>query len=134
MLLPLGQRRRIRTVDQSIKQQTFRSKIELTGTTDANGFFQQTKEFDSPLPLNCTVELTVKLLSPANLKIPGTVDIDAADGSPQNDPREFILEPGVPTSLGKWKIDRALNIVVISGKTLPPAPYTEIKVEATATL
>jgi hypothetical protein len=108
--------------------------IELTGTTDANGFFQHTEKFKSPLPINCTVELSVKLLSPTNLKIAGMIDVDAADGNPQNDAKEFTLDPGVLTSLGKWKIGHGQNIVVVSAKTLPPSPDTEIKVQATASL
>lgn len=107
-------------------------RMEFSIETDANGFFQETRTFDSPIPWDTTVRLRAKLLEPADTCIAGSVDIDAADGSLHNQEKSFRLCRGEKLKLGEWRIDRGDNVVVVRGRTVPCRPRTTVTVEIKA--
>ncbi len=97
--------------------------------TDANGFFQKTEIFDSPIPWDTTVDLRAKLKAPADTCIVGSVDVDAADGTVLNQEKNFRVCHGERLKLGQWRIDKRENVVVVRGKTIPARPRTKVTVE-----
>jgi hypothetical protein len=103
-------------------------------TTDGDGYFHKTERLNPPGRLNMTVDLKAKLVRPESTQVSATIDIDAADGSPANQEKRFVLTTGQSVSLGSWKLDGDDNIVVISGRTAPVRSNAELVFEITATL
>lgn len=103
-------------------------------TTDANGSFTRQETFNPPGPFSLSVSIIVKLVSPVNTVLTGTVDVDADDGSPQNPSRDFSISSGQDVSLGTWNLDGGNNKFVTSGQTSPVQPNTEVVLEVRATL
>lgn len=109
-------------------------KMTVDANTDRNGELQQTVHFNPPGPFNLTVRLAAKLLEPANTTVEGELNIDAADGSPSNESKRFVVATGQQTQLGSWRLDSGDNIIVITGKTNPQRPNTKLVVEIDASL
>lgn len=109
-------------------------KITVEGNTDQNGDLQRTENFNPPGPFDLRVRLAAKLLEPANTTVEGELDIKAADGSPSNERKRFVLTTGQQTQLGSWRLDSRENIIVITGKTNPQQPNTKLVVEIDASL
>jgi hypothetical protein len=61
--------------------------------TDENGYHQKSDHFDPPGRFPLKIELKAKLLSPAATTITGNLDIDAANGSTQNQSKDFVRTP-----------------------------------------
>ena len=97
--------------------------------TDEEGAYKRVDHFNPPGWFDLTVELKATLLSPANTTITGAIDIDAEDGHPQNQSRNFTLKTDQQESLGKWHIDGGNNTLSVSGQTEPVRANTEIEIE-----
>ena len=97
--------------------------------TNEEGAYQRVDHFNPPGWFDLTVELKATLLSPAATTITGTIDIDAEDGHPQNQSRDFTLTTDQQESLGKWHIDGGNNTLSVSGQTKPVRANTEIEIE-----
>lgn len=102
--------------------------------TNGNGYFQESIAYNPPGPFDLTVQLSGRLTSPERMRIRGTVDIDAADGSPTNQTKHFQASTGQQVSLGSWQLDGGDNVVRVAGQTIPPAPNTELTFELNARL
>lgn len=104
----------------------------LTTTTDDNGYFSVTKEYDPRgwSPFDFKIRIWVKLLEPVGTTIHGTLDIDAADGSPSNRARSFEVASGEEEYLGRWTVDLNKTVIVVRGNTQPKAPNATVKVRA----
>ena len=109
-------------------------KITVEEHTDQNGDLQKTVDFNPPGPFDLRVSLAAKLLEPANTTVEGELDINAADGSPSNEPKRFVLTTDQQTQLGSWRLDSRENIIVLTGKTNPQRPNTKLVVEIEASL
>ena len=97
--------------------------------TNEEGAYKRVDQFNPPGWFNLTVELKARLLSPAVTTITGTIDIDAEDGHPQNQSRNFTLSTDQQESLGKWHIDGGNNTLSVTGQTEPVRANTEIEIE-----
>lgn len=107
----------------------------ITVTTDDNGAYSRTEVFNPPGPFGITVkDLKAKLLSPADTTITGTIDVDAADGNPQNQAQDFTISTGEQISLGEWKLDGGDNVLVASGQTSPVRANTAVQLEIQGTI
>lgn len=108
---------------------TITRKVKVT--TDENGAYNRQDIFNPPTPDFWPVRLSLKakLLSPVDTTIISTLDVDAVDGNPQNDAREFRFSTDEQISLGTWKLDGGDNIIIVSGQTLPPLANTEVEIE-----
>ena len=104
-------------------------------TTDSNGHYSTRQKVNPPGPgfLGFNIEVKARLLSPLGITVKASLDIDAADGYPQNPVKDFILS-SQQISLGKWKLDGGDNDIVVSGQTEPAAANTEIQIEIEAVL
>lgn len=109
-------------------------KQTLTLRTDARGHFATSQVFDPPLLRDRTVALSVELREPAGVEVRGELDIDAVDGDPSNPARAFVGVAGREVSLGRWRIDRGQNSIVVRGTTVPPLPDADLLVELEVTL
>ncbi|ABW32791.1 hypothetical protein [Acaryochloris marina] len=105
----------------------------LSVTTDQNGFFMKTEEYDPPGPFPLNVNLSAKLLSPDQTKVSSSLDIDAVGGE-TNQKRDFQINTGEEISLGEWRIDGGNNIIIVNGKTTPVRANTEIEIELNVSL
>lgn len=112
---------------------TFKDLIVVT--TDASGHYSTRQKVNPPGPtfLGFNIEVKARLLSPTGITVKGSLDIDAADGNPQNPAKDFILS-SEQISLGKWKLDGGDNDIVVSGQTEPAVSNTEIQIEIEAVL
>ena len=108
--------------------------MNVTIMTDGNGYFQFTDHVNPPGPFTIKVDISAKVLGPADTTAIGSVDIDAADGNPQNQSKDFVVSTDEKISLGTWRLDGADNIVVLSGHTDPIRANTELQVELEVTL
>lgn len=99
--------------------------------TDSNGYFSHTKEYNPPGPFGFKVKLTGELLRPTGTRVAGLLDIDAKDGGTFNPERKFAGAAGQKLDLGSWKIDGADNVIVLTGKTLPAKPDTDLEIRVT---
>jgi len=108
--------------------------MTLTVKTDENGRFQQTQTYNPPGPFSITVQLEVELLSPTDTVVSGELDIDAVDGSPTNQSKKFLAEPGKRISLGSWTLDSRDNLIVVNGITVPVKANTDLAFEMRASL
>lgn len=111
-------------------------KFNLEISTDNNGYFNQTTVFDPPgqFPFPLRVNLTVTMNEPVATEVIAVVDIDAEDGNPTNQEKQFVLATGDVVPLGSWRLDGGKNIVVLRGRTMPSRPSTKLMVEIEATL
>lgn len=105
------------------------AKRAVTIATDENGYFHRTEQFRPPMPFPITVRASAVLRRPDGTAVSGSIDVDAADGDPSNEERKFVLQLGESVSLGSWRLDRADNILVLTGRTVPPRPNSEVEVE-----
>ena len=111
---------------------------EFEAQTDRNGYFSVTRQIDPPPWLDLgsltdqVVELWAKLIEPDGIVVKGTLDIDAADGSPSNMEKRFSVTSGQEISLGSWGISLGENILVVRGSTDPKVPNGTLKVEVRA--
>ena len=110
------------------------AEMKLQIDTDANGYFQKTETLNPPGPFNLTVALFATLESPPDTTIDARLDIDARDGNPSNQAKDFRASTGQRVSLGAWRLDGGDNIVVTSGKTTPARPKTTLIVKLEAEL
>lgn len=103
--------------------------VELEIETDENGYFNVTRKVDPDVLWSgeVDVQLYVELLEPDNMVVYGSLDIDAADGSPSNLERKFRISSGKEMSLGNWSLSLDENIVVVSGRTQPILPKGALK-------
>jgi hypothetical protein len=101
-------------------------------TTDSNGRYQRTDQFDPPGWFSLRVDLRATLVSPADTRIDGIIDLDAGDGNPQNQAQNFTLSTGQQVSLGQWRLDGGINNLSVTGQTSPIRPNTEIAIEVVA--
>src|SRR5215475_4516650 len=108
--------------------------MTVDANTDRNGELQQTVHFNPPGPFNLTVRLAAKLLEPVDTTVEGELNIGAADGSPSNERKRFVVATGQQTQLGSWRLDSGDNIIVITGRTHPQRPNTKLVVEIDASL
>jgi hypothetical protein len=108
--------------------------MTVEGNTDQNGDLRETVNYNPPGPFDLRVSLAATLLEPANTTVEGELDIDAADGSPSNERKRFVLATGQQTQLGSWRFDSRENIIILTGKTNPPRPNTKLVVEIEASL
>jgi hypothetical protein len=97
--------------------------------TDEEGAYKRVDQFNPPGWFDLKVELKATFLSPADTTITGTIDIDAEDGHPQNQSRDFTLTTNQQESLGEWHIDGGNNTLSVSGQTEPVQADTEIEIE-----
>jgi hypothetical protein len=97
--------------------------------TNEEGAYQRVDQFNPPGWFNLTVDLTATLLSPADTTITGTIDIDAEDGHPQNQSKDFTLSTDQQESLGEWHLDGGNNTLSVSGQTEPVRANTQIEIE-----
>lgn len=106
--------------------------------TDQNGYFSVTRKIDPPPWLDLgsltdqVVDLWAKLVEPDGVVVTGTLDIDAADGSPSNMEKRFRVASGQDVSLGSWGISLGENILVVRGSTEPKVPNGTLKVAVRA--
>lgn len=107
-------------------------KMTVEIRTDENGYFSKTVPFDPPGPFALTVRLTATLLSPFATGIWGSLDIDARDGAPSNQQRQFVAWHSEAVQLGPWRLDGGDNIIVVRGKTKPTRPNTRLLLEIDA--
>ena len=110
---------------------------EIEATTDQNGYFGVTKVVDPENPLfvpdiNVTVELRAKLISPEDVEVTGTLDIDAEDGNPSNMGKSFTMKSDEEISLGSWRISLGRNILVVRGSTNPKVANGVLRAEVRA--
>lgn len=108
---------------------TLTRKVKVT--TDENGGYSRREIFNPPTPdfWPISVSLKAKLLSPDDTIITCTLDVDATDGKPANEAREFNLSTGEQISLGTWKLDGGDNIIIVSGQSSPIRPNSEFEFE-----
>ena len=111
-------------------QETF----TLTARTDANGYFAITETKDPPGPawIEKSVSLWVTLMQPPDTRVQGTLDIDATDGKPSNQEKNFTARSGKETSLGEWDVSLGETVVVVRGRTTPPARDATLQVRVRA--
>jgi len=109
-------------------------KMTVEANTDQNGDLRERVNFNPPGPFNLTVRLAAKLLEPMDTTVEGELDIDAADGGPSNQMKQFVIVPGQQIQLGSWRLDSGDNVIVLSGKTNPQRPNTKLVVEIEASL
>ena len=109
-------------------------KMTVEIRTDENGYFSKTIPFDPPGPFALTVRLTATLLSPFATGIWGSLDIDARDGAPSNQQRQFVVWHSEAAQLGPWRLDGGDNIIVVRGKTKPTRANARLVVEIDATV
>jgi hypothetical protein len=102
--------------------------------TDENGYFSKTVPFDPPGPFGLTVTLSATLLSPFATALWGDLDIDAADGNPSNQKRNFVAWHSEEVQLGSWPLDGGDNIIVVRGKTRPSRPNARLVLQIDATV
>jgi hypothetical protein len=103
--------------------------FDLTIATDGQGKFSKESEFDPPLLWDSDFRLFATLEDGAGATIKGEIDVDAVDGSMQNDAKPFELAPGRQCNIGIWKIDTRRNRVVVRGETLPSLPNAKLRVK-----
>ena len=106
----------------------------LSARTDANGYFSVTWKEDPPgfAWIEKRVHIWMTLLEPPGTSVHGTLDIDATDGTPSNQEKNFTAQSGQETSLGQWDLSLGETIVVVRGRTIPPAIDTALRVEVKA--
>lgn len=96
--------------------------------TDGSGNFKEIITIKLPwLPFVNYLDLKGELLSPPNVKVDGSIDIDATDGSPSNDQRPFLVAFGQgPYNVGQFKVDGGNEEfrIEISGSTNPAQSNT----------
>jgi hypothetical protein len=109
-------------------------RITLEVPTDDKGHFRLSEHYNPPGPFPLTVEVNATLLSPSDTTIAGWLDIDAADGSPQNQKKSVVASTGQPIALGSWKLDGGENIILVTGTTAPPRPNATLTFEIDGTL
>src|SRR5688500_886035 len=102
--------------------------------TDEEGAYKRVDQFNPPGWFDLTVELRATLLSPADTTIIGTIDIDAEDGHPQNQSRDFTITNDEQVSLGKWHMDGGNNNRSVSGQIEPVRANTETEIEVDVNL
>lgn len=105
----------------------FTRKLKIT--TDENGAYERTDKFNPPGPFNFTAEVKITLISPQETTLNASVDIDGANGEPQNQSRDFTLKTGEQVDLGEWHISGGNNVFSFSARTLPVRASTEIEIE-----
>jgi hypothetical protein len=109
-------------------------KVQIHVTSDANGYFHRSETFNPAGPFPLTVELTARLLAPDSTTASGSIAIDAVDGDPRNQAKDFAMRTGERFKLGAWRLDGGNNTVVVSGKTTPVRPNQELAFEIEASL
>ncbi len=102
--------------------------------TDDNGYLHKTHKYNPPGPFSLSVELSAKIIQPAATTVQGELDIDATDGSPSNQKKAFRVTTGGTCQLGSWRLDGGDNVIVLTGKTIPPQAKTKITFEIEAKL
>jgi hypothetical protein len=108
-------------------------KMKVEIKTDANGYFSKTvSPFNPPGPFGLTVRLSATLLSPFATGLWGYLDIDAADGSPSNEKRAFVVWHSEKVELGSWRLDGGGNVIVVNGKTRPKRAHAQLVLEIDA--
>jgi hypothetical protein len=93
--------------------------MKITIRTTPQGDIDKRTTIDPPLLRNRRVRISIKVVSPADIVVTGTIDIDAVDGDTSNSPRPFTARTGQRVDLGVWQIDKDENRVVVLGKTAP---------------
>lgn len=109
-------------------------KMTVEIRTDENGYFSKTVPYNPPGPFGITVSLSATLLSPFATGLWGSLDIDASDGAPSNQRREFVLWHSETVQLGSWRLDGGDNIIVVNGKTKPRRANAPLVLELEATV
>ncbi len=100
--------------------------------TDAGGAYSTEETVNPPGPFGFTVAIKAKLVAPEATTIKGTLDINGAGGSPQNDSRDFSVKTGEEAKLGKWKLAGGDNIIKVSGQTFPARANAQLEIEMVA--
>lgn len=106
----------------------------VTTQTDDRGHFLREEVFDGPPTFwDPDVTLLATLLEPAETTVEGKLDCDAIDGNPSNPTQPFKIWTGSPKrEIGEYEIGgREKNRMIVFGRTKPPRPNTELKVEVT---
>ena len=73
-------------------------------TTDGTGLFTKSETSNPPTPINITVTIKATLVSPPNLGVNVTYDINAQDGSVTNPPKQVQGTSGQAVDLGRWNL------------------------------
>ncbi len=97
--------------------------------TDAGGAYSTEETVNPPGPFGFTVSIKAKLAAPEATTIEGTLDINGAGGSPENETRDFSAATGEEVKLGKWKLAGGDNIIRVSGQTAPVRANTQLEIE-----
>lgn len=104
-----------------------RTTLEIT--TDANGYFSATTPFDAPDARGATISVAATLLSPFATAVWGTLDVDAREGRPTNQPRAFVLWHSETVQLGSWRLEGGSYIIVVTGRTKPARANVRLVLE-----
>lgn len=104
-------------------------------TTDENGNYKNSQSASVPLVPVKNLDVKARLLNGAGIRIDGSIDIDAVDGSPTNEPKRFtLLGEGDWFYVGKFRVDFGVQSyqLELSGTTTPATPNTELSIEVEA--
>ena len=94
----------------------------IAAKTDGNGYFHLSSEIDPDYPdwfPDQNVKLWATLIEPDHTVVYGTLDIDAADGTPSNMEKRFKMPSNQEIALGSWDLSMGSNIIVVQGRTQP---------------
>ena len=108
--------------------------FDISVTTDNDGNFKASGEIDlPPVPIR-NLDVKARLFDTDQVRIDVTIDIDATDGSPSNDPKRITVFGG-GDNWGEWVYCGKFKInfggekfhYEISGTTTPPTLNTLLK-------
>lgn len=104
-------------------------------TTDPEGNYKKAESAPVPFIPIQNVDIKARLLNGAGMRVDGTIDIDAEDGSPSNEAKSFtLIGEGDWCYVGKFKVNfggEKFNLE-LSGMTTPPSPSVELSIEIEA--
>lgn len=103
--------------------------MKISIRTTPVGDISKRTTIDPPILRNRKVRISMKIVSPRDIVVTGTLDIDAVDGDTSNPARPFTARTGQKVDLGVWHIDKDENLVVVLGKTSPAVQSEDVVVD-----
>ena len=103
-------------------------------TSDGTGQFSKSETSKPPTLFDISVNIKATLVSPPNLSVDATYDINAQDGSGTNPPRQIQGNSGQVVDLGMWNLSHRGNVITVSGATVPPSANTVLTFQIDASL
>lgn len=104
-------------------------------TTDADGKYKKSESATVPFVPAKNIDVRARLLNGAGIRVDGSIDIDAVDGDPTNDPKPFtLIGEGDWFYVGKFRVNWGGEPfhLELSGMTSPAASDVQLSIEVEA--